>query len=139
MTRGFGVAAGLDPEVAAPLAARCQELGYSSVWSNDTPVANGLDTLSAFADGTDELELGVAVTALDRHDPATINERIETLGLDRERLWVGVGAGFDKRPLTRLSPPSAKRFRACDWSLPPWARRCAPWRATASTARSSTG
>ena len=28
MGRGFGVAAGLDPEVARPLAARCAELGY---------------------------------------------------------------------------------------------------------------
>ena len=27
MSRGFGVTAGLDPEIAAPLAARCQELG----------------------------------------------------------------------------------------------------------------
>jgi alkanesulfonate monooxygenase SsuD/methylene tetrahydromethanopterin reductase-like flavin-dependent oxidoreductase (luciferase family) len=102
MTRGFGVAAGLDPEVAAPLAARCEELGYSSMWSNDHPGANGLDTLSAFAEGTEELELGVAVAALDRHDPAAINERIETLGLDRQRLWVGVGAGFDERPLTTM-------------------------------------
>jgi alkanesulfonate monooxygenase SsuD/methylene tetrahydromethanopterin reductase-like flavin-dependent oxidoreductase (luciferase family) len=102
MTRAFGVAAGLDPQIAAPLAARCQELGYSSMWSNDHPGANGLDTLSAFAEGTDELELGIAVMALDRHDPAGINERIEMLGLDRDRLRVGVGAGFDKRPLTTM-------------------------------------
>jgi alkanesulfonate monooxygenase SsuD/methylene tetrahydromethanopterin reductase-like flavin-dependent oxidoreductase (luciferase family) len=102
MTRAFGIAAGLDSETAAPLAARCQELGYSSMWSNDHPGANGLDTLSAFAEGTNELELGVAVMALDRHDPADINERIEALGLDRDRIWVGVGAGFDKRPLTTM-------------------------------------
>src|SRR5215208_3891636 len=100
--QGFGVAAGLDPDVAAPLAARCQELGYSSMWSNDHPGANGLDTLAAFAEGTDELELGVAVMALDRHQPAEINQRIEGLGLDRDRLWVGVGAGFTKRPLTTM-------------------------------------
>jgi alkanesulfonate monooxygenase SsuD/methylene tetrahydromethanopterin reductase-like flavin-dependent oxidoreductase (luciferase family) len=100
--RGFGVAAGLDPEVATSLAARCEELGYSSVWSNDHPGAHGLDTLAAFAEGTDSLDLGVAVMALDRHDPATINERIESLGLDRSRLWLGVGAGFSERPLTRM-------------------------------------
>ena len=99
---GFGVAAGLDPEVATPLAARCEELGYSSMWSNDHPGANGLDTLAAFADGTDSLELGVAVMALDRHDPPEINQRIESLGLDRDRLWIGVGAGFTKRPLTAM-------------------------------------
>jgi alkanesulfonate monooxygenase SsuD/methylene tetrahydromethanopterin reductase-like flavin-dependent oxidoreductase (luciferase family) len=100
--RGFGVAAGLDPEVAAPLAARCQELGYGSLWSNDHPGAHGLDTLAAFAEGSDALELGVAVMAMDRHDPSAINARIEELGLDRERLWIGVGAGFTKRPLTTM-------------------------------------
>jgi alkanesulfonate monooxygenase SsuD/methylene tetrahydromethanopterin reductase-like flavin-dependent oxidoreductase (luciferase family) len=100
--RGFGVAAGLDPEVATPLAARCEELGYASIWSNDTPVGNGLDTVAAFAEGTASLDLGVAVMALDRHQPTEINERIESLGLDRDRLWIGVGAGFEKRPLTTM-------------------------------------
>jgi alkanesulfonate monooxygenase SsuD/methylene tetrahydromethanopterin reductase-like flavin-dependent oxidoreductase (luciferase family) len=102
MTRGFGVAAGLDPEVATPLAARCQELGYSSMWSNDHPGAKGLDTLADFARGADRIELGVAVIALDRHDPRAIAADLERTGLDRERLWLGVGAGFTKKPLTTM-------------------------------------
>ncbi|HMC07348.1 MAG TPA: LLM class flavin-dependent oxidoreductase [Solirubrobacterales bacterium] len=100
---GFGVAAGLDPAVAAPLAARCEELGYGSIWSNDHPGANGLETLAAFAEGSSELELGVAVMALDRHEPAQIEATIQALGLDRDRLWLGVGAGFERRPVTRMS------------------------------------
>jgi alkanesulfonate monooxygenase SsuD/methylene tetrahydromethanopterin reductase-like flavin-dependent oxidoreductase (luciferase family) len=100
--RGFGVAAGLDPEIAGPLAARCEQLGYSSIWSNDHPGANGLDTLAAFAEGADSLDLGVAVMALDRHDPGEIDRRIESLGLERDRLWIGVGAGFSERPLTTM-------------------------------------
>ena len=48
--RGFGVAAGLEPDVAKPLASRCAELGYSSIWSNDHPGALGLETLRVFAD-----------------------------------------------------------------------------------------
>ncbi len=100
--RAFGVAAGLDPEIATPLAGRCEGLGYSSLWSNDHPGANGLDTLAAFAQGSERLELGVAVMALDRHQPAEINERVERLGLDRERLWIGIGAGFSERPLTTM-------------------------------------
>jgi alkanesulfonate monooxygenase SsuD/methylene tetrahydromethanopterin reductase-like flavin-dependent oxidoreductase (luciferase family) len=99
--RAFGVAAGLDPEVAVPLAARCEELGYVSIWSNDTPLASGLDTLAAFANGSDALDLGVTM-ALDRHDPAAINEQIERLGLDRGRLWVAVGAGHSQRPVTTM-------------------------------------
>ena len=50
--RGFGVAAGLDPEVAAELAGRCEELGYTSMWANDHPAASGLETLAAFAEGS---------------------------------------------------------------------------------------
>jgi alkanesulfonate monooxygenase SsuD/methylene tetrahydromethanopterin reductase-like flavin-dependent oxidoreductase (luciferase family) len=103
MSRGFGVAAGLDPEVAAPLAARCAELGYSSMWSNDHPGALGLETLKVFAEAAPEVELGVAVMALDRHQPADINDHIDRLGIERDRLWLGVGAGFEKKPLTTMS------------------------------------
>ncbi len=100
--RGFGVAAGLDVEVAIPLAERCEGLGYSSLWSNDHPAAVGLDTLAAFAEGSERLQLGVAVMALDRHQPTDINHKVEELGLDRERLWIGVGAGFSERALTTM-------------------------------------
>ena len=102
MTRGFGVAAGLPNEVATSLAVRCAELGYGSLWSNDHPAASGLETLAAFSAGTDELELGIAVLPLDRHSPREINARIDELGLERDRLRLGVGAGFSKRPLTTM-------------------------------------
>ena len=36
---GLGVDAGLAPEVARDLAARCAELGYGSLWTNDEPNA----------------------------------------------------------------------------------------------------
>ncbi|HEY8467285.1 MAG TPA: LLM class flavin-dependent oxidoreductase [Solirubrobacterales bacterium] len=102
MSRGFGVAAGLAPEIATPLAARCEELGYGSVWSNDTPLGSGLETIAAFAEGTDALDLGVGVLALDRHSPEEIAARIDELGLPRERLIIGVGAGHSERPLTEM-------------------------------------
>ncbi len=102
MSRGFGVAAGLDPEVARPLAARCQELGYESLWSNDTPMAKGLETLAEFAGASDSAELGVAVIAIDRSSPEEIASEIERLGLDLSRLWLGVGAGFKEKPLTAM-------------------------------------
>ncbi len=100
--RGFGVAAGLDPEVARPLAERCAELGYGSMWSNDHPGAKGLDTLAEFGAAAPALDLGVAVIALDRTPPETIAADIERLGLDPSRLWLGVGAGFSEKPLTRM-------------------------------------
>jgi alkanesulfonate monooxygenase SsuD/methylene tetrahydromethanopterin reductase-like flavin-dependent oxidoreductase (luciferase family) len=102
MGRAFGVAAGLDPDVARPLAARCAELGYESMWSNDHPGAKGLETLAEFAAAAPDLDLGVGVIALDRTPPEQIAADIERLGLDRAKLWLGVGAGFAEKPLTRM-------------------------------------
>jgi alkanesulfonate monooxygenase SsuD/methylene tetrahydromethanopterin reductase-like flavin-dependent oxidoreductase (luciferase family) len=102
VSRGFGVAAGLDPEVAGPLAERCAALGYESIWSNDHPGAKGLETLAVFAQAAPRIELGVAVIALDRQSPAEIAADVERLGLDPSRLRIGVGAGFTKRPLTTM-------------------------------------
>jgi alkanesulfonate monooxygenase SsuD/methylene tetrahydromethanopterin reductase-like flavin-dependent oxidoreductase (luciferase family) len=101
VSRGFGVAAGLDPQVATPLAKRCEELGYASVWSNDTPLGSGLATLGDFATGSDVLDLGVTL-ALDRHEPEAIAAQIEELGLSPDRLWVAVGAGHWEKPLTAM-------------------------------------
>jgi alkanesulfonate monooxygenase SsuD/methylene tetrahydromethanopterin reductase-like flavin-dependent oxidoreductase (luciferase family) len=100
--RAFGVAAGLEPEIAGPLAARCQELGYGSMWSNDHPGALGLETLAVFAEAAPQVDLGVAVMALDRHSPEDIGGHVDRVGLDRDRLWLGVGAGFSKKPLTEM-------------------------------------
>lgn len=102
MGRAFGVAAGLDPEVAAPLAARCAELGYDSLWSNDHPGAKGLETLAVFGEAAPALDLGVGVIAIDRTPPRTIAEDIARVGIDPSRLWLGVGAGFSKKPLTAM-------------------------------------
>jgi alkanesulfonate monooxygenase SsuD/methylene tetrahydromethanopterin reductase-like flavin-dependent oxidoreductase (luciferase family) len=96
------VAAGLDPEVARPLAERCAELGYGSMWSNDHPGAKGLETLAEFGGAAPGLDLGVAVIALDRTPPEAIAADVERLGLDPARLWLGVGAGFAEKPLTRM-------------------------------------
>ncbi len=101
-SRGFGVAAGLDPEVARPLAEKCAEFGYGSMWSNDHPGAKGLDTLAEFGAAAPGVDLGVAVIALDRTPPEAIAADVERLGLDPARLWLGVGAGFAEKPLTRM-------------------------------------
>jgi alkanesulfonate monooxygenase SsuD/methylene tetrahydromethanopterin reductase-like flavin-dependent oxidoreductase (luciferase family) len=99
--RGLGVAAGLDPDVAGPLAERCAELGYRSLWSNDTPIANGLETVAAFDAAAPEIELGVTF-AIDRHSPEEVAADVERLALDPERLCLAVGAGHSKRALTTM-------------------------------------
>jgi alkanesulfonate monooxygenase SsuD/methylene tetrahydromethanopterin reductase-like flavin-dependent oxidoreductase (luciferase family) len=97
--RGFGVAAGLDPAVARDVAEACAGRGYDSLWSNDHPMASGLETVSHFTRGAPDLEVGVAVLPLDRHEPAGIAAKVSELELDPARLWLGIGAGFTKRPL----------------------------------------
>ena len=100
--RGLGIAAGLDPEAARALAKRCADRGYRSLWSNDHPMASGLETAAEFAGAAPGLELGVAVMALDRHRPEDVAAKIGEVGIDPGRLWAGFGAGFSKRPLTAM-------------------------------------
>jgi alkanesulfonate monooxygenase SsuD/methylene tetrahydromethanopterin reductase-like flavin-dependent oxidoreductase (luciferase family) len=92
-SRGLGINAGLDPGMARDLAAHCQRLGYHSLWSNDEPTASGLGTLAHFAEAAPQLQLGVGVLPLSRHQPARIVEEVERLRLDPTRLWLGVGSG----------------------------------------------
>src|SRR3954453_18655568 len=97
--RGFGVAAGLDPDIGAEVARRCATHGYASLWSNDHPMASGLETAAVFAAAAPEPDVGVAVLALDRHSPQDVAAKIAEVGIEPSRLWVGIGAGFTKTPL----------------------------------------
>lgn len=91
--RGLGITAGLEAGLARELAARCEQLGYHSLWSNDEPVASGLETLAHLAAAAPQIELGVGVLPLDRHQPARIAAEIDRLGIDPARLWIGIGSG----------------------------------------------
>ena len=91
--RGLGIAAGLEAGLARDLAARCDDLGYHSLWSNDEPAASGLETLAHFAAAAPQLDLGVGVLPLDRHQPARIAAEVDRLGLDPAKLLIGIGAG----------------------------------------------
>jgi alkanesulfonate monooxygenase SsuD/methylene tetrahydromethanopterin reductase-like flavin-dependent oxidoreductase (luciferase family) len=97
--RGLGISAGLEAGRARDLAVNCERLGYHSLWSNDEPTAAGLETLAQFAGAAPQLELGVGVLPLDRHQPVAIAAEIARLGLDPAKLWVGVGSGQLPAPL----------------------------------------
>ena len=96
--RGFGVAAGLDPEVGTAVARECEALGYASMWSNDTPFADGLETAGVFAAAAPGLDVGVTL-ALDRHAPGAVSAKLEETTISAGRLWLAIGAGTTKRPL----------------------------------------
>lgn len=91
--RGLGVTAGLGAQLVRDLAARCEHLGYRSLWSNDEPAASGLETLAHVAAAAPGIDLGVGVLPLDRHQPARIATEIDRLGLKPAKLWIGIGSG----------------------------------------------
>ena len=152
---GLGVNAGLDANLAAELAVRCEAGGYHSIWSNDEPGAAGLESLARFAAGTSRIGLGVGVLPLDRYTPVQIATEIERLHLQPTRLWVGIGSGRLEPQLEvvrnavlelrTLLPPqtrivvAAMRRRMCrlagavadgvllNWMLPTEADRARQW------------
>jgi alkanesulfonate monooxygenase SsuD/methylene tetrahydromethanopterin reductase-like flavin-dependent oxidoreductase (luciferase family) len=91
--RGLGITAGLEAGLARDLGARCEQLGYHSLWSNDDPTASGLETLAHLAAAAPRIELGLGVLPLDRHEPARIATEIDRLGIDPAKLWLGIGSG----------------------------------------------
>ena len=103
MSRGFGVAAGLDPEIAGPLASTLRRPRLPLDLVERPPGRRAVSKpWRRSPTGADAIDLGVAVIALDRHGPEAIAEKIAELGLPRERLWIGVGAGFSAKPLTAM-------------------------------------
>jgi alkanesulfonate monooxygenase SsuD/methylene tetrahydromethanopterin reductase-like flavin-dependent oxidoreductase (luciferase family) len=100
--RGLGITASLDRGLARDLAARCEHLGYHSLWSNDEPAASGLEMLAHLAAGAPQLELGVGVLPVDRHQPVRIATEIDRLGIDPAKLWIGIGSGQLRRQIDVL-------------------------------------
>lgn len=103
--RGFGIdtlADRVDSQTAPELARRAEALGYSSLWANDYPNADGLARLADFAGASTTLRLGVGVLPLAHHSPEAIARRIVALGLPVERLELGIGSGTVERPLATV-------------------------------------
>ena len=100
--RGLGITAGLDAGLARDLAARCEHLGYHSLWSNDEPDSPGLETLAHFAAAAPQLELGVGVLPVDRHQPVRIAAEIDRVGLNPAKLWIGIGSGQLRSPIETI-------------------------------------
>jgi alkanesulfonate monooxygenase SsuD/methylene tetrahydromethanopterin reductase-like flavin-dependent oxidoreductase (luciferase family) len=112
MRLGLGVAAGPDPGHLADLAREAEDLGYSSIWSNDHPGGEGLAQLAAWAPRSARIRLCVGVLALDRHRPADIAQRVQELDLPLERTLLGLGAGFSAAPLRAVRDGVAELRRA---------------------------
>jgi alkanesulfonate monooxygenase SsuD/methylene tetrahydromethanopterin reductase-like flavin-dependent oxidoreductase (luciferase family) len=121
---GFGVIAGLAPDLLSAIAREVAALGFGSFWINDggRPDADGLAGLAVVAGAEPTLHLGVGVLPLDRRTPPDIARQIGDLGLPLARLRLGVGSGSaTKGPLAlvrhgvrdiRLLVPEARIYIA---------------------------
>jgi hypothetical protein len=103
MGRGFGIPATPDAERARAVAAECERLGYSSIWSNDIPNADGIATAGYLASSTENLRVCVGALPCDRRPAREVAQLVRTLEIPLERLVLGLGAGQSKRPLKTVA------------------------------------
>jgi alkanesulfonate monooxygenase SsuD/methylene tetrahydromethanopterin reductase-like flavin-dependent oxidoreductase (luciferase family) len=99
VSRSFAIPATGDLERAQEIASRVEQLGFSGIWSNDTPGADGVLTAAAMADATEHIHVGVGVVAVDRRAPGEIEREIRQLEIPLDRLVLGVGAGSSRTPI----------------------------------------
>lgn len=99
MSRAFAIPATGDLEKAQEIASQVEELGFTGIWSNDTPAADGIVTAAAMADATETLRVGIGVVAVDRRSPDEISEMLRQLEMPLDRLVLGVGSGSSPTPL----------------------------------------
>lgn len=98
MPRGFGIPATPDLERARTIAAECENLGYSSIWSNDTPGGDGIATAHTMLAATKSLRVGVGVVAFDRRPAGEVTALLKSQNIPLDRFVLGVGAGGSNRP-----------------------------------------
>ncbi|MCU7824507.1 LLM class flavin-dependent oxidoreductase [Kitasatospora sp. DSM 101779] len=121
---------GTDPRGLITFALRAEELGYDSLFANDsllTPRIETLTVLSALAPVTRHASLGTGALLPFLRRPIQVGHALASLDLlSGGRLLVAVGAGFPGRfgrPLYELSEvPWADRFRRLDETVALWRR-----------------
>jgi alkanesulfonate monooxygenase SsuD/methylene tetrahydromethanopterin reductase-like flavin-dependent oxidoreductase (luciferase family) len=107
---GFGLTSSIAPRVAARVAAEAETLGYTSIWVNDAgPPQGWLRVLTACAEATAHIQLGVGVLPADQVSVNSLARMLERVGLDEGRITVAFGAGDSSRvELVRQSVLGAK-------------------------------
>jgi alkanesulfonate monooxygenase SsuD/methylene tetrahydromethanopterin reductase-like flavin-dependent oxidoreductase (luciferase family) len=121
---------GADPRQLIDFGVRAEELGYASVWANDTllsPRIEGLSMLATLAPVTRRVTLGTATLMPVLRRPIQAAQTIASVDLlSGGRLIVGVGAGFPGplgQPLYELSEvPWQRRFQRLDETVALWRR-----------------
>ena len=100
---GFGVVGALPISTVEVIAARADDLGFSTLWFNETHEGDALSRVAAAQAVSQGLVIGVGVINLDAKHPAHIAKRLADRGVDTDRLILGIGASQKPSPLATVS------------------------------------
>jgi len=81
-------------ELAGTIAGSAEELGYSAVWTNDSPPGDGVDVALTMLSATSGIRVGIGAIPCDRRPMAEVAKRLTTAGQPLDRLTVVVGSGM---------------------------------------------
>lgn len=99
----FGIAGALAHDVVRGIAPRLEWAGFSTLWVNDTPGGDSLESLAAAAEVTSTLRLGTGVIPVDRRPAEEIIATVRRLRLPERRLTIGIGSSGPPSPLSRIA------------------------------------
>ncbi len=100
---GFGIAGALAHDVVRDIAPRLERAGFSTLWVNDTPGGDSLESLAAAAEVTSTLRLATGVIPVDRRPAEEIIATVRRLRLPERRLTIGIGSSSPPSPLSRIA------------------------------------
>jgi probable F420-dependent oxidoreductase len=129
-----------DPELAAPLAQLCEELGFESLWTvehvvvpsgysspypyspdgkmpggEQVAITDPLIWMAFVAAATTKIRLGTGILILPQRNPLILAKEVATLDrLSRGRVDLGIGVGWLREEFDALGVPFAKRGARTD-------------------------
>ncbi|MGH2717739.1 MAG: LLM class flavin-dependent oxidoreductase [Actinomycetota bacterium] len=92
-TRAFAVPSTPDLDLTRTIAGSAEELGYTSVWTNDAPPGDGIASVLAMLEATEKIRVGVGAVPFDRRQVDEVAAQLTCSGQALDRLVLVVGAG----------------------------------------------
>jgi alkanesulfonate monooxygenase SsuD/methylene tetrahydromethanopterin reductase-like flavin-dependent oxidoreductase (luciferase family) len=85
-----------DLELAATIGGSAEELGYTSVWTNDAHPGDGISVALSMLSATQAIRVGIGAVPLDRRGPRDIAARLDAGSVPLDRLVLVVGSGASR-------------------------------------------
>lgn len=108
MSRSFGIEATEDEVLLSAIARTVHKLGFERLWVNDTPMADGLESIRSILEAEPASKVGIGVVPVDRRSPESVAGHLHQM--DASRITLGVGAGFSLNPVDAVAD-WLERFR----------------------------